>query len=156
MGVNNISHYNYSHTATPIHHQPFSNPPSLSSSLHFPSVFTPNLFSVPSLWLDYTFYFILSDSLSLFYLSSVKYIFPFLTIEIKLLVSALRSEAWVGWSESVLHRRNMKLWKLEKNTTNDCTSAFHLECCLNAATTANSNNNLGKFLLAFYCRLWER
>ncbi len=26
MGVNNISHYNYSHTATPIHHQPSSTP----------------------------------------------------------------------------------------------------------------------------------
>lgn len=50
MGVNNISHYNYSHTATPIHHQPSSDPPSLSSSLHFPSVFTPNLFFLPLLY----------------------------------------------------------------------------------------------------------
>lgn len=64
MGVNNISHYNYSHTATPIHHHP--TPPSLSSSLHFPSVFTPSHSSAPSLCLDYTFYFIHSPSTSLF------------------------------------------------------------------------------------------
>lgn len=39
--------------------------------------------------------------------------------------------------------------KVGENTTNGRTSAFHLECCLNAATTANSNNDLGKCLEVF-------
>lgn len=50
MGVNNISHYNYSHTVTPIHQPPHFNLPSFSICLHSQS-----LISAPSSWLSYTF-----------------------------------------------------------------------------------------------------
>lgn len=150
MGVNNISHYNYSHTATPIHHQPSSNPPftlllpAFSICLYSQSFFLPLFYDLitPFTLLS------LIHFLFLFTLGVVQFLFSNY-IKINLLVSGLRSQAWVGWSESTRRRRNMTLWKLEKNTTKDCTSAFRLACCLNAATTANSNNNLGKSLELF-------
>lgn len=51
MGVNNISHYNYSHTATPIHHQPSSTPftlflPLFSICLSSQSFFLPLLYDL--------------------------------------------------------------------------------------------------------------
>lgn len=91
MGVNNISHYNYSHTATPIHHQPSSTPPSLSSSLHFPSVFTPNLLgSLPLLYDLITPFtlFSLTHFLFLSILGDVNFLFTDY-IELNLLVSGL-------------------------------------------------------------------
>lgn len=144
MGVNNISHFNYSHTATPIHQQPSSNPPpSLSSSLHFPSVFTPKLFFAYSQWLDYTFY-LLSPTHFLFLsiLGEARFLFSSDYTEFKLLVSGLESQAWG------LSLRRMEGIKGCGSKILQMTVHKHFVwcVCLNAATTANSNNNSGKFL----------
>ncbi len=81
MGVNNISHYNYSHTATPIHYQPSYSPPSLSSSLYFPSVFTPGL-CLPSLFDMITPFTLFSLTLNLsFNPTSLKKISSLLTMK---------------------------------------------------------------------------
>lgn len=155
MGVNNISHYNYSHTATPIHHQQPPPPhftlflPPFSICLYSP-IFLPLLYNLIMLFTSFSFihFHFLSILSKLYFLCSVY-------ININPLVSGLRSlNLSIGWSDSAPNRRNMKLRKLEKNTTNVRTSAFSLECCLNAVTTAKSNNNLGKFLELFTA--WER
>lgn len=68
MGVNNISHYNYSHTATPIHQPPNLGLPSFSICLHS-LIFT----SAPSSWLDYTFFYHSLSIISFLHVSSNLY-----------------------------------------------------------------------------------
>ena len=78
MGVNNISHYNYSHTATPIHHQPsstpsFTFPPPCFFHLSLLAVF----FSPSATWLH----------LSLHSLPLIDFVFPSLVGKVHFLFS---------------------------------------------------------------------
>lgn len=103
IGVNKISHYNYSHTTTPIHQPPHISLPLFSICLHFQT-----FISAASSWLDCILF--LSFHFGLFRLKS--------TTETGLLVSWLQA-----WHVDVpLHNKEGNY-----DTTADGILAFHLE-----------------------------
>lgn len=157
MGVNNISHYNDSHTATPIHHQPSCAPPpplSLPSTSHFPSVFTPKLFFFLPLPYDLITPF---TSFSLAH---------FLSPSVRRLTNAfpLGWPAHCNWptcfrpSISSLSRGGLKRhrteqmwgWKSQWTTLQMKTSAVRFRLLSECSNDSQSNNNLGKFLELFF------
>lgn len=118
IGVNKISHYNYSHTATPIHQPPHFSLPLFSICLHFQT-----FISAASSWLDCTFFYNSRSIISFRLVSSELYYWNWITC---FMITGL-----TRWCASAQH------------------ISISFRAFLDAASTANANNNFSQFLWLF-------
>lgn len=131
IGVNKISHYNYSHTTTPIHQPPHFRLLLFSICLHFQT-----FISAASSWLDCTFFPInlfLSFHSGLFHLNS--------NTETGLLVSWLQARH----VDVPLRNNERKVWHYSWRHI-----SISFRAVLDVAAAANANNNFSQFLWHFF------
>lgn len=136
IGVNKISHYNYSHTATPIHQPPHFSLPLFSICLHFQT-----FISAASSWLDWTFFF--NNSL---------YIISFRLVSSELYywnwITCFMITGLTHWCAS--EQQGRKLWHYSWRHI-----SISFRAVVDAAATANANNNFSQFLWLFFTANYE-